>query len=69
MKPDVKIIFSSGYDPQGITPGSAFTEDVLSNFIRKPYRIDELVYTLREALDSSGRKEKTRPNPDRKGRT
>ncbi len=69
MKPDVKIIFSSGYDPQGITPGSAFTEEVLSNFIRKPYRIDELVYTLREALDSSGRKEKTRPNPDRKGRT
>ncbi len=68
VKPDVKIMFTSGYDPQGITPGSAFTEEVLSNFIRKPYRIDELVHTLHEALDSSSMEEKTSPKRDHKGR-
>jgi PAS domain S-box-containing protein len=68
LKPDVKIMFTSGYDPQGITPGSAFSEEVLSNFIRKPYRIDELVHTLHEALDSSSMEEKTSPKPDHKGR-
>jgi len=61
LKPDVKITFTSGYDPQGITPGSAFSEEVLSNFIRKPYRIDELVHVLHEALDSSSMEEKTSP--------
>jgi CheY-like chemotaxis protein len=69
IRPDVKIIFSSGYDPQGITPGSAFSEEVLSNFIRKPYRIEELVNRLHEALHASSMKGRTSPNPDRKGRT
>jgi two-component system, cell cycle sensor histidine kinase and response regulator CckA len=66
LKPDVKVMFTSGYDPQELTPGSAFSEEVLSNFIRKPYRIDELVNTLHEALHSSSMKEKTSPKPDRK---
>jgi two-component system, cell cycle sensor histidine kinase and response regulator CckA len=50
VRPDVKVLFTSAYDPEVLSVGSAYSEEVLSNFIRKPYRIKELVGTLREAL-------------------
>lgn len=50
VRPDVKVFFTSAYDPEVLAVDSAYSEEVLSNFIRKPYRIKELVCTLREAL-------------------
>ncbi len=50
IRQDVKVFFTSAYDPEILGAGSAFSKEPLSNFIRKPYRIKELVCTLREAL-------------------
>lgn len=50
VRPDVKVFFTSAYDPEVLGSGSASSEEVLSHFIRKPYRLKELIGTLREAL-------------------
>ncbi|MBV8865561.1 MAG: response regulator [Acidobacteriaceae bacterium] len=52
IQPDVRIFFTSAYDLDQPGVEIASSEEVLSNFIRKPYRLNELVSTLREALAS-----------------
>ncbi|MBV8553240.1 MAG: response regulator [Acidobacteriaceae bacterium] len=50
VKPNVKVIFTSAYDQERISASSMLDREALSNFIRKPYRIHELVRTLRNTL-------------------
>ncbi len=50
VRPDVKVFFTSAHDPEVVDMGEAFSQEARSNFIRKPYRIKELVRTLHEAL-------------------
>ena len=49
LRPDLRIVFASGYDPDAVG-GTSLTElgDV---FLAKPYRADELLSKLREVLD------------------
>jgi CheY-like chemotaxis protein len=53
LSPDTKIILTSAYDWAYIRASSgecAFGEEALFGFIRKPYRIGELLRMLRETL-------------------
>ncbi len=49
-RPDVRILLTSAYDRGRILAGSEFAEDALCSFIRKPYRISELLRMLQEHL-------------------
>lgn len=48
IRPDVKVILSSGYDEKEVT--NRFAGKGLAGFIQKPYRPSELVEKLREVL-------------------
>jgi PAS domain S-box-containing protein len=48
LRPDAKVILSSGYDESDITP--RFAGEGLAGFIQKPYRSDSLRAKLREVL-------------------
>jgi len=56
-RPEIRVIFTSAYDREIISANSAFGGESPSAFIRKPYRIGELVCKLEEALDQSESKE------------
>ena len=49
-KPDLKVIYSSGYSLDTITPGFILKEG--SNYLQKPYNPDTLVRAVRNRLDS-----------------
>jgi PAS domain S-box-containing protein len=49
LKPDVKVILSSGYNEQDIV--SRFAGKGLSGFVQKPYTMEELLGKVREALE------------------
>jgi PAS domain S-box-containing protein len=48
MRPDVRVILSSGYDEQDAT--TRFHSQDLAGFIQKPYRIGDLKAKLREVI-------------------
>jgi CheY-like chemotaxis protein len=48
LKPDVKVILSSGYSEQDIV--SRFAGKGLAGFVQKPYTTEELLAKIREAL-------------------
>ena len=48
MKPDVKVILSSGYNEQDVV--NLFAGKGLAGFIQKPYTSDELIAKVRDAL-------------------
>jgi len=48
LRPDAKVILSSGYDESDVT--SRFAGEGLAGFIQKPYRSDSLRAKLREVL-------------------
>lgn len=50
MKRDAKIILTSAYDRETVRANPAFANEAVFRFIRKPYRISELVRVLREVL-------------------
>ena len=50
VSPDVKITFTSAYNKEQMSAGFPASEEAPYSFIRKPYRISELVHTLRGAL-------------------
>jgi DNA-binding response OmpR family regulator len=50
IRPDAKIILTSAYDLERIKAPFTSAEQIPSGFIRKPYRIDELVAALRGAV-------------------
>ena len=47
INPDVKVMFASGYAAEQI---SVEEQDLVLGFVKKPYRPDELVQTIQEAL-------------------
>jgi len=51
MDSKVKVILSSGYDEQDAT--SHFFNQGLVGFIQKPYTMESLTRTMREAVESS----------------
>jgi PAS domain S-box-containing protein len=50
ISPDVKIILTSAYDRERMSAGFPAGEQVPYSFIRKPYRIAELVRTIQRVL-------------------
>ena len=53
--PGLKVIFTSGYSPESLTPGDL--SDTGTVFLQKPYRPEKLVLAVRECLDAAaGRK-------------
>jgi PAS domain S-box-containing protein len=50
IRPDVKIVITTGYDPQIVSASYAWAGQSPSSFIRKPYRLKDLVRTIREVL-------------------
>jgi len=49
-KPSLKVIYSSGYSLDAISPGFRVTEG--SNYLQKPYHPDALARMVRSRLDS-----------------
>ena len=50
IRPNVKVVITTGYDPQLIGAGHIWGGKQPSGFIRKPYRLSELVRMIRELL-------------------
>jgi DNA-binding NtrC family response regulator len=51
-KPSLKVIYTSGYSAEVFRGDFVLPEGV--NFLRKPYRAEELLNAVRQTLDSSG---------------
>ena len=51
-KPSLKVIYTSGYSAEVFRGDFVLPEGV--NFLRKPYRAEELLTAVRQTLDSSG---------------
>ncbi len=51
LKPDVKVILSSGYNEQDIV--NRFAGKGLAGFVQKPYTTEELLARIREALEKT----------------
>ncbi|MDP6546297.1 MAG: PAS domain S-box protein [Phycisphaerae bacterium] len=49
IRPDVRVVVSSGYDHQDVT--DRFTGEGLAGFIQKPYEFNTLAETMRNALN------------------
>ena len=52
IKPDLKIVLTSAHDPHMIGQRGANGVQPETRFIRKPYRLNELVHVLREEIGS-----------------
>jgi two-component system, cell cycle sensor histidine kinase and response regulator CckA len=50
LKPEVKVIYMSGYESNILSTGNKFGSDVI--FLQKPFRPSELNQTIREILQS-----------------
>jgi CheY-like chemotaxis protein len=50
IKPQVKVVTTTGYDPQIIGASYAWAGQPPSGFIRKPYRVTELLQMIRKLL-------------------
>jgi two-component system cell cycle sensor histidine kinase/response regulator CckA len=48
--PDLRVIFSSGYDPQVFTDRDLLKAEI--NFLQKPYRLSSLTQMVRQSLDA-----------------
>ena len=48
-KNDLKIIYTTGYSPDAISPNLDLQEGM--NFLAKPYHPDKLIQTIRQRLD------------------
>jgi DNA-binding NtrC family response regulator len=48
-KPDLKVLFSSGYSADFATESAPVNQRI--NFLQKPYKLDVLVKTVRDCLD------------------
>jgi CheY-like chemotaxis protein len=49
-RPELKIIFTSGYDREVFTETGSGLLDPASNFLQKPYRLSRLAEMIRESL-------------------
>ena len=50
IRPEVKVLITTGYDPQIIGASYAWAGQPPSGLIRKPYRVIDLVQTIRKLL-------------------
>ena len=50
IRPDIKVVITTGYDPQSIGAGYLWSGQAPSAFFRKPYRLLELVRSVRELV-------------------
>jgi DNA-binding response OmpR family regulator len=50
LKPDARILMTSAYNREKVQADFKIEEQELFQFIRKPYRTDELVHRLRQVL-------------------
>jgi signal transduction histidine kinase/DNA-binding response OmpR family regulator len=48
-KPDIRVLFASGYDPRAGEDSHDLTE---KNFLQKPYTLQKLAHMVRQSLDS-----------------
>jgi CheY-like chemotaxis protein len=53
VKPDTKVILTSAYDWDSVSSSPTFPGETPSGFIRKPFRVTELVRMVREACFES----------------
>jgi CheY-like chemotaxis protein len=53
IQPDVRVVLSSGYTEEDAT--RRFSDRDLVGFLQKPYTLEDLVSTIRTALESPGR--------------
>ena len=53
IRPDVRVVLSSGYTEEDAT--RRFSDRDLVGFLQKPYTLEDLVSTIRTALESPGR--------------
>jgi len=51
-RPDLKVIFSSGYDCEDFAESESDYLDLESNFLQKPYRLSSLSQMIRELLET-----------------
>ena len=51
QKPDLKVIFTSGYNPDMAGADTAFIRQTKGQFLQKPYTPEALLRVVREALD------------------
>jgi CheY-like chemotaxis protein len=51
-RPDLKVIFSSGYDYEDFAESESDYLDPDSNFLQKPYRLSSLSQMIRESLET-----------------
>jgi len=49
-RPALKVVFTSGYDPDRLHLESAVSEGV--HFVQKPYSVDKLLHSIRQSLDT-----------------
>jgi len=49
QKPDLKVIYVSGYNSENLTDGQSLRQD--PNFIAKPYSIETILRKVRARLD------------------
>jgi hypothetical protein len=54
LRPETKVIFMSGYTDDAIVQHSVLEEG--TDFLQKPFSLDALARTVREVLDSKGKK-------------
>jgi PAS domain S-box-containing protein len=52
LNPEVKVIISSGYDPDGLADEE--TARLASSFISKPYKVGDVLRQIRQLLDNDG---------------
>jgi two-component system, cell cycle sensor histidine kinase and response regulator CckA len=50
IRPDTKIVLTSAYDRERVSDAFGFGEQSICTFVRKPYRIGELISALRGAV-------------------
>jgi signal transduction histidine kinase len=50
IRPDIKVVITTGYDPQSIGAGYLWSGQAPSAFFRKPYRLLELMRSVRELV-------------------
>jgi two-component system, cell cycle sensor histidine kinase and response regulator CckA len=51
-RPDLKVIFSSGYDCEDFAESEGDYLDPDSNFLQKPYRLSSLAQMIRESIET-----------------
>jgi FixJ family two-component response regulator len=51
LRPDLKIVFMSGYSPEIVGKNTEFFRKTRCHFLQKPFSANLLIQTVRDCLD------------------